>query len=66
MYYLEIASTVIHMAKTYGTVRCDNCDQDLINKTQVYDYKDTAKTIRVAYCENCNVLIGKGLHNKHR
>lgn len=54
------------MAKTYGTVRCDNCDQDLINKTQVYDYKDTAKTIRVAYCENCNVLIGKGLHNKHR
>lgn len=43
--------------KTYGTVRCSKCDQDLTNKIQVYDYLDEEKKDRVVYCEQCNWRI---------
>lgn len=42
--------------KTYGTVRCKECDQDLTDKIQVYDYSPDKKT-RVVRCENCNWRI---------
>lgn len=43
--------------KTYGTVRCSKCGQDLTNKIQVYDYLDKEKKVRVVYCEKDNLKI---------
>ena len=38
----------------YTVIRCHKCSQDITNKIQVYDYKDSSKTERVVLCEQCN------------
>lgn len=37
--------------KTYGVVRCSECNKDLEGEIQVYD---SGK----CFCENCNLKIG--------
>lgn len=37
--------------KTYGTTRCNDCDQDITDKAQYFDNEEV-------YCENCNYRKG--------
>lgn len=43
--------------KSYGVVRCKECDQDLTDKIQCYDYGNKEKKYRVVRCENCNARV---------